>query len=184
MHDALRPVFPEDVHHVAVRLAVVDRDRQAVLCGELELLHENLLLPRARAGVLPVVVEPDLTDRDDLRVRKQAFDLLQPAFRQIGGALRVDADRAVNVVVFFTQRDGLLEALEIRRHLDDAADALLRQNGAEQLVAIGVELLGIVVGVRIENHGAPQWIFAPAGTPSTKITRTSSSAASAARIMP
>ena len=125
VHDALRPVFPQDVHHVAVRLAVVDRDGQAVLCGELELLHEDLFLPRARAGVLPVVVEPDLADRDDLRVREQAFDLLQPVFRQVGGALRVDADRAVDVVVFFTQRDGLLEALS---HLDESfSEMLLRK---------------------------------------------------------
>ena len=152
MHDALRLVFPQNVHHIAVGLAVVDDNGQVMLFRELQLGDKHLFLLFARALVLPVVVEADLADGDDLRVGKQRFHVRKPVIGQVVCALRVDADCTVDIIVFFTERHGFFEAFIIGCHIDDRNDALLRQHGAEQLVTVDVDLLAVVMCVGIKYH--------------------------------
>lgn len=99
-----------------------------------------------------MVVEADLADGDDLRVGKQRFHVRKPVIGQVVCALRMDADCAVDIIVFFTERHGFFEAFIIGCHIDDRNDALLRQYGAEQLVTVDVELLAVVMCVGIKYH--------------------------------
>ena len=69
-HAARVGMPPDDVHGVAVRLALVDDDRELQRLGQLELLLEGNDLPRAR-HVLIVIIQPDLADGAHARIGRQ-----------------------------------------------------------------------------------------------------------------
>ena len=69
-HLLRRAVSGQDRQHVLVRVPVVDHQRLACLLGDLDVRPEPVSL-HLRRGVVPVVVQPGLTDRPDLRQRGQ-----------------------------------------------------------------------------------------------------------------
>jgi hypothetical protein len=76
----------------------VDHERLADLLGDIDVRAEPVAL-QLRRGIVPVVVEPGLTDRSDLREGRQPRDLglrgLPPGRRRGCGRrlVRVNRDR-------------------------------------------------------------------------------------------
>src|SRR5207244_10615777 len=77
---AVEPL-PKDRARVFVRSAVVDDDRETGLLRKSELVDEQLRL-RIAGGVGTVVVEADLSERDDLRVLQQRRELVEVEARR------------------------------------------------------------------------------------------------------
>ena len=119
-------IFVQDVHHVAVCLAVMDDDRHSDLARKLKLASEPELLNVARDGV-PVIVEPDLAERLHLRVSELLFKLLHDRLDVPFGVdvLGMDADRGVDSGVFFGERD----RLGVRRRVCAVVDNIFHRSG-------------------------------------------------------
>ncbi len=73
-HGARRSLLLQDAQHIGVRLPVVDHQGLASALGDLDVLAEPPTLD-VRGGVIAVVVEPRLTDRDHPRQPGQRLDL-------------------------------------------------------------------------------------------------------------
>ena len=86
-----------------MRLPVVDNDREVQLQRKLQLCAQHGLLCCLRGGV-PVIVQTDLADGADFRLRCQRADLRQTAVRPTGGLLRMPADGGIDKIIRL--RDG------------------------------------------------------------------------------
>ena len=150
-HAAHPGKFLHDGKAVRVRLTVVDDDGKVKLAREGELRAEHRLLEFLRRVLLPVIVQPDLPDGDDLRVlREPAQDV------EIGVCVRravfgMIADGGVDVRILFRQRNRRAGAFQIAAGIEDQSHAVFR-HGGKQRFAVGVELRIIVMRMSIENE--------------------------------
>ena len=153
-HTAQLRIVAHDAQAVAVRLAVMHDDRQIQLERKLQLRAEHPLLLCLCGGV-PVIVQPDLADGADLRLRRQRADVRKAAVRPAVGLLRMPADGGIDKIVRLCQRNGTLRRDAAVAGVDHERDATL-MHGAQHLVTVGVELSAVVmrVGVKKLCHSA------------------------------
>ena len=127
------------------------------MTGFFELRSQLQLLFKAQKlnvpGIVVVVVQANFTDGDHLGMLAELGVEIQ-----IGGGhglavLGVAAHGSVNVVVFLRQLDGRYRRCPVAATVDYQRNAGFRQLCAQQLLAVGVEALVIVVGVRVKVHG-------------------------------
>src|SRR5204862_3687936 len=85
----------EQRRSVRVGVAVVDHDRLAELCRELELRGEEVSLRFAR-GPVTVEVEAGLADRDCALLPKKLGELVRPSRLGTAGLVGADAERGEN----------------------------------------------------------------------------------------
>ena len=170
----------EDLHHIAVRLAVMDADGQLELTREIELAHEDRTLQRTLFLILlPIIVEPDLADGDDLFLRRPCGKLLVRRRRHRLRLLGMDPDRRIDRIELLRERDAPRRGLEAVAHRDDLHDAgcqcTLNDGGA-----VVRELLAVEVRVRIDK--LHHFTLLPADA--TGSTRCSPLSSAVHRIMP
>ena len=153
-HAAQPRIVAHDAQAVAVRLAVMHDDRQIQLECKLQLRAEHPLL-LCLCGCVPVIVQPDLADGADLRLRRQRADVRKAAVRPAAGLLRMPADGGIDKIVRLCQRDGALRRDAAVAGVYHERDAAVMYS-AQHLVAVGIELSAVVmrVGVKILRHSA------------------------------
>ena len=127
--------------------------------GDILAIRQHELLPEPVALfllllliLLPMVIQPDLPDRDDLF---RPFLSVQPVhgrFVQLPDLVRVDPDGGVDIRIFLRQRDRRAGGGEARPHVHDPADPQPWQ-GSQQLLPVRIECLVVVMGVGLKNHG-------------------------------
>ncbi|MEZ5354134.1 MAG: hypothetical protein R2762_15970 [Bryobacteraceae bacterium] len=114
VHDAAGlwyPVFGEDGEGIFPGLSSVDDDRFAGGEGDGQLAFEDGLLGIAGC-VIVVIVEPDFTESEHLRMAQDLLEPLEGIGGGLGGVVRVNAGGSENAGVFIGQADG---GFEIRR---------------------------------------------------------------------
>ena len=90
-----RPVLLHDLHCVRGSLPAVDRGRHMLLRRKLKLTDKPVLL-RVMPFLIPVIVQPDLTDGNDLLTSEQFFHPAELLFVQRSHLVRVYADHAID----------------------------------------------------------------------------------------
>src|SRR5260370_18990351 len=88
-------MLSQDLHGVGPGLASVDHHGLARIESELELPDESGAL-RVTGRKVIVVVEADLSQREDLRVREQIAQTIESFGRCLGGIVRMDPNGRVN----------------------------------------------------------------------------------------
>ena len=92
-HTAHSGKFLHDGKTVGVRLAVVHDDGEVQLLRQRELIAQYPLLKLSRRVLLPVVVQPDLADGNDLRLPRPRAERVQTVLREGRAALGMPAAR-------------------------------------------------------------------------------------------
>ena len=153
-HAAQARIVAHDAQAVAVRLPVVDNDREVQLQRKLQLRAQHGLLRCLRGGV-PVIVQTDLADGADLGLRCQRADLIQTVVRPTGGLLRMPADGSINKIIRLRDGNGARGRHGTVTWVHDERDAAL-VHSAQHIAAVGVELSAVVVrvGIEILRHSA------------------------------
>jgi len=139
----------EDVQHVVAGVAVVDDHRQTEVGSQGELRFEGTPLLRFWRAV-PVVVQPDLTNRDDLGVCCHVAQRVQDRFVEIGAAVGMDANRCVHARVGVRQLERCARAIQIGARVDDARHAGLGSL-AHDVIPKRVVSVEVEVAVRIDQ---------------------------------
>ena len=106
-HAAHRGELLHDGKAVRVRIAVMDNNREIQLLRERKLGAEHLLLKLPRRILLPVVVQPDLPDGNDLRIPCHLTKNIKVRGRVRRTVLRVIADGGVDARILRGKRDRL-----------------------------------------------------------------------------
>ena len=120
------PLRPEYRKRIAVRLAVVDADGQSRLPRQMQLRCKEFALDEPSIGVfLPIVVEPDLPDGDDLWVPRPGEELRTHLPRERHGVLGVNADGGVECRIGLSIRHDACGRRHRVAHADDARNARL-----------------------------------------------------------
>ena len=119
-------------------------DRHVQVDGKLQLLLKDAQL--VGLGNVPVIVQPRLADRDDLRMLGQFGDLQEVVTGQVFKVLGMDADSGINKVILLRERDHALCVLQIDGVVDNAADALFGQR-RKQRVPVRVEPSVVIVSM-------------------------------------
>ena len=147
----ITPLRLQNGKRIPVRVAVVDADGQSRRARHIELRAEKFALHGARLRVfLPVVVEPDLADGDNLRMLCPREELRTIRVCERCGALGVDADGGVECGICLRIGDHLRGCRHRIAHADDLHDAC-RLGTRNHLRAVFVIALIIEVGVRINE---------------------------------
>ncbi len=143
---------------VRVRVAAVDHERQPGAAGLADEAAEMALLHLGRR-MLVVVVEPGLPDRDDLRMRPQAAELVPGVVGDVARVVGMDRDRGEDVGIGVGDRDRRVVARERpagadRDHAADAGGA----GAGDHRVAVGRErrLVEVAMGVD-QRHDRCRW---------------------------
>ena len=150
-HAAYGGKFPHEGKTVGVRVAVVDNNRQVQLLRERELIAQHPLLEVPRRVLLPMVIQSDLADGDDLRLPRPSAERRKALLRVGRTVLRMPADGGVDMGIFFRQLHRAAGGLRIAARVEDQPHAVFG-HGCEQRAAVGVKRLVVIVRVGIENH--------------------------------
>ena len=124
--------------------------RQSELAGQLELRGKDLLLLLFSAHV-PIVIQPDLSDRPAFFVRRELSDLFKSAVRILPQLLRVNAHSRKDEWKALRKRERSLTAYHVAPGIKDQSDSLFR-HGGEQLVPVFRKGFVVIVGMRVKNH--------------------------------
>ena len=147
----------DHIHRVAVRLAVVDDDRQIKLLRQTKLHLQNLLLQLLPLQIV-VIVQADLADGLHLFLLRPRADArlarVVPAFRLV----RMPADGGIEEIVALRQRHAGLVRPGVLARVHHKLHAVFRKR-RDKLLAVGVEPRIVVVGMRIKKHTASPPFF-------------------------
>ena len=146
-------VRPQNVHHVSVRVAVVNDNRQIQLLGQLDLPREPFLL-HVDVAVEIVVIEPDFPDGDDFFVLFRQFSDRGKFFlRRILCQLRMNSDRRINLRILPRQRQRRLTRRQIFRRADDVIAHV--KNARQHRLPIIVKRFVVQMRMRIKEFHFP-----------------------------
>ena len=95
---------------------------------------------------IPVIIQPDLADGADLRLRCQRANMCEAAVRPAVGLLRMPAAGGIDEIVRLCQRNGALRRDAAVAGVDHERDTAV-MHGAQHLVTDGVELSAVVMRV-------------------------------------
>ena len=98
--------------------------------------------------LVPVVVQPDLTDGDHLGMVRQITQLRHGVVIEVGAVVRMNAHRCVDVRVAFGQGQHPVTRVQINGGIDDQPHPRL-SGPSKHRVAVGVELAEIQMAVRV-----------------------------------
>ena len=133
-----------------VGIAGVDDQRQAGLARRRDMGAEALGLLVARA-VLVVEVEPGLADADDLGMARRLDQAVGRALPLLLRLVRMDADRAPDVVVALGDRAHLVELVEPRADGQHARDAG-RAGAREHARLVAGKLGKVEMAMAVDQH--------------------------------
>lgn len=155
--------------HVLVRIALMQKDRQAGICRKLKLRLKGRTLIGARREIAKIV-EPALTDGDDGIVREELLERLRAVPVEFACVMRVHAGRGIQYAAVGEGEFGGLDACrDCRAGHDHAGDA----DGCgvrEHRLAVAIEAVvsqiqtnvdiighrGIVTAGRFRGNRAPR----------------------------
>ena len=144
-----RAFLAHDAQRVFGRRARMDDERLAAGFRRADVRAKALALP-LEIAFEPVVVEPGLADRDDLRVRRELDERLRRDHGMLG-IVGMRADGGVEIGVTLRERPHLREILERDRDAQRVRDAVLR-HVRERARDICRELRKIEMTVRIDER--------------------------------
>src|SRR5262249_10485757 len=117
VHDAgTAPVFAEHRDRVSPGLAGMNDDGKIEFGRELQLASKDFAL-RFAWGKIVMVIEADLTEGYDLRVRAERAEIVERAWFEFCGIVRVNADGGEQLIMLFRKTDG---AIDLRRPIAGA----------------------------------------------------------------
>ena len=128
----------------------MDDDGQVQLLGQLHLTTENRLLEFPGGILRPVVVQADLADGNHFFMAAQRPDGVKIRIGTPGAVLRVNAHSGVNVGILLRQGHSLAGALRVTARVHHQPHPGSGEGG-QDLVPVGVEAVGIVMGMGIKN---------------------------------
>jgi len=144
--------FPDHPERLLVGVAVVDDDRQFQFMGQFELPGKHFHLFSARRQITEVI-QADLTVSDNFRVCSQLTEFIEGLIAGPGHIVRMDANRCVNVFILPGNRQGLAAQRQIGSNGHNTFHTR-KPSTLNHLIAIGVELLHLQVGVGVNHHYA------------------------------
>ena len=150
-HTAHSGKFLHDGKTVGVRLAVVHDDGKVQLLRQRELIAQHPLLKLPRRVLLPVVIQPDLADGNDLRLPRPRAERVQTVLRVGRAVLGMPADGGVDARIGPRQLHRAAGGLQITARVEDQPHAVFG-HGGEQRLTVGVKRLVVVVRVGVEDH--------------------------------
>ena len=106
----------------------------------------------ARDPPLPVIVQPDLADRDDFGMLRKVTQRGEALAIEARAVIRVDAERRVHVRVPLGQRQDPAAGVQVDGWIDQPGDAGLR-GPFDHRLPVRVELAQVQVTVRVDNSG-------------------------------
>ena len=136
---------------VSMGVPVVNDHRQVQLRRQRQVTAQHLLLVLLRGILRPVVVQPDLPDGDGLRMLCQLPQGIDVPGDKGRAVLRMPAHRGVNVGISLRQRHRGTGGIHIAAGVDNQSHPVFR-HGGEQLAAVRVELLVVIMGMCIKNE--------------------------------
>ena len=131
------------------RGAAVEDRGLAGLDGQREVASQVRQLVRDRAEDA-VVVEAGLTDRDHALVAGPGHDLRPGGVVGLGRVVRMDADRGIEPGEALDEVQGATTRGEIPARDEDALDAR-EAGGAQDLIGVALEAVGVEVAVRVDQ---------------------------------
>ena len=143
-------VFFHDLHGVRSRLPAVDDHRHVFLPGNLQLADKPPLL-YIMSGLVPVVIQADLTRRHDLRQIQKRLHPLHVTLRERAGLVRMDADGAVYEGILLCQLHDPVPGFQRGTCIYDQSDAA-PLHLPEQRRPVGVKLFIVIMCVCINYH--------------------------------
>ena len=130
----------------------MNNDRQLFLPRQIDLAAEPVALVVARLHILlPVVIETDLTDSDDLLLRGLLRQPGKGLLIQLTHVARMHTDGRIDKRILVRKLNAALCRRQIGSDIDDAADAGFLHT-AKHGFTVFVKLLIIVMRMRFENH--------------------------------
>ena len=150
MHHSGGPLVRQQPQGVLMSLPVVDDDREIQLHGQHELPFHPMLLRLPRAGVLVMIIQPDLPHRHHLRPTAQQAQLLFLLLPRRAGVFRMDTRRRADIRIPFGQGDTPPGGCQAVRRADNPLHPS-RRKGVQQFLPVPVEGLRVIMGVRIKN---------------------------------
>ena len=93
-------------HHVASGFALMDYDRQPLVCRQRQLALKSRALDVARR-VIVIIIQPDFADGYHFRAGSQCGQLDQRRVIQQPALMRMHTDRRAQLRILARQRDGL-----------------------------------------------------------------------------
>src|SRR5882672_6129839 len=145
----------QDLGRLGVGAAAVHDQRQAGRAGGGDVGAEDFDLTVTRAVVV-VEVEAGFADPDHLGMPGQFDEALDANVRFAGGFMRVNADRAVDVVIALGDRAHAVELADARadgHHRRDAGGAGARYDGI-QLAALLLVVVEVAMAIDESHDGA------------------------------
>ena len=127
----------------------MDNNWKVQLPCQLELAGKSLLLQLGR-HLFPMIVQPDLTDGDNLLLFQQPCDLLNPFFRVFMQVFRVKADGCIDMRETPGNFCRLLGGWQVIPNADGPVNSKLRQ-GREQFFSVTVKNMVAIMGVGFKN---------------------------------
>src|SRR5260370_5200857 len=87
-------IFPQDLHRVGPGFPRVDHDGLAGVPRQLELADEDRLLRLARREIV-MVIEANLSERQDFRMRQQIAQAIEALVHRLGSVVRMHPDGGI-----------------------------------------------------------------------------------------
>ena len=123
---ALSVHFPKNLQRIRRCLPRVDYDRLTALQCQIDLLSKSRLLQLLLLFV-PVIIESDLTDSENLRVLHILTEFPEQLICEISDFIRMQTHGSVYEIVLFHQAADLRQALLRRTDVYHYADIILLQ---------------------------------------------------------
>lgn len=137
------------VKHVGHGVSAVNENRLSHSLGECDLTHESCA-GDARRKAVPVIVQTDLTYRDDPWLPSQRPQVGQRPVVQVTGGVRMDTHRRPRVPARGGKSRGPRAACHIKGGIEEVMHAR-RVGTGENLVSIAVIDIEVEVAVRVEE---------------------------------
>ena len=127
MHLCARHPFAQYVTQFRVCVPTMDHHRQAKLHGQVKLRPKGPVLPVVRRA-FPVIIQADLADGHDLRMRCQDPQLSQGRVVEIPCVIGMHANLRIEAGVALGQIDSSPAGSQIDGRVDDGLDATLTKD--------------------------------------------------------
>jgi hypothetical protein len=150
VHHAARPMLFEQFHRVAVRVAVVDNNRQVHFVRKQNLLFKNIPLHFVRRIFFKVVIKANFADSHHLRLSEQRFELFLPVCGMVVCFFGVDSRSGVKIWVFFREGCRFAGRRKVSPAVEHAGDAEIGKFD-EKLFTVLVKGLVVVMCVAVED---------------------------------
>ena len=120
--------------------------------------------------LVPVIIQPDLTDRYCFRQFTKLPDLLKCLLCHLIRIIRMDSKCTIDKRIFFHKRFCVLQTFKRSTGIDDSANSVFL-HGTQEFLSVRLKSLVIIMSMCFKNHiysfssiitnSSPSWITPP-----------------------